>query len=38
MKTYSIDLRERVVRACDEAVGTQAEIADLFGISVSWIK
>jgi transposase len=31
-------LRERVVRACDEAVGTQAEIADLFGISVSWIK
>jgi transposase len=38
MKTYSIDLRERVIRACDEGKGTQAEIADLFGISVSWIK
>lgn len=38
MKTYSIDLRERVIRACDEGKRTQAEIADLLGISVSWIK
>ena len=38
MRTYSIDLRERVIRACDEGVGTQAEIAELFGVSVSWIK
>ena len=38
MSTYSIDLRERVMRACDEAKGTQLEMADLFGVSVSWIK
>jgi transposase len=38
MRAYSIDLRERVVRASDEAKGTQAEIAKLFGISVSWLK
>jgi transposase len=38
METYSIDLRERVIRACDEKVGTQVQIAELFGISVPWIK
>lgn len=38
METYSMDLRERVVRACDEKVGTQAEIARLFKVSVPWIK
>jgi transposase len=38
MRTYSLDLRERVVRACDEKVGTRTKIAELFGVSVSWIK
>ena len=38
MKTYSHDLRERVVRACDEKVGTRKEIAKLFGVSTAWIR
>jgi transposase len=38
MKTYSNDLRERVVRACDEKVGTRKDIAKLFGVSTAWIR
>lgn len=38
MKTYSHDLRERVVRACDEGRGTRPQIADLFGVSTAWIR
>lgn len=38
MKTYSNDLRERVVRACDEKVGTRKQIAKLFGVSTAWIR
>ena len=38
METYSMDLRERVVRAYDEEPGTQQEIARLFKVSVPWIK
>ena len=38
METYSMDLRERVIRACDQEVGTQGEIAEVFGVSVPWIK
>jgi len=38
METYSMDLRERVVRAYDEERGTQQEIARLFKVSVPWIK
>ena len=38
MKTYSMDLRERVVRACDEKIGTRQEIAELFGVSTAWIR
>lgn len=38
MKTYSQDLRERVVRACDERRGTRAQIAAWFGVSTSWIR
>ena len=38
MKTYSTDLRERVVKACDEKVGTRAEIAELFAVSTAWIR
>ena len=38
MKTYSTDLRERVVQACDERLGTREEIARLFGVSTVWIR
>ena len=38
METYSVDLRERVIRAYDDGVGTQDEVSVLFGVSVAWIK
>jgi transposase len=38
MKTYSYDLRERVVRACDEHRGTRQRVADLFGVRTAWIR
>lgn len=38
MKAYSQDLRERVVRACDQHRGTRQQIADLFGVSTAWIR
>jgi len=38
MKSYSQDLRERVVRACDEHHGTRQQIADRFAVSTSWIR
>ena len=33
-----MDLRERVVAACDARTGTLEEIATRFSISVSWVK
>jgi transposase len=38
METYSIDLRERIVRACDEKRGGREHIAKLFGVSTAWIR
>jgi transposase len=38
MRAYSQDLRERVVRACDERRGTRQQIADLFGVSTAWVR
>ncbi len=38
MGTYSMDLRERVVAACDEGVDTRAEVAERFSVSQSWIR
>ena len=38
MESYSMDLRERVVRACDERIGTRMEIAETFGVSTAWIR
>lgn len=38
MKTYSEDLRERVVRACDARAGTRQQLAALFGVSTAWIR
>lgn len=37
MEAYSLDLRERVVVACDEGVLTRPEIAETFGVSVSFV-
>jgi transposase len=33
-----MDLRERVVQACDEQHGTRERIARLFGVSTAWIR
>ena len=33
-----MDLRERVIQAYDARKGTQAEIANLFSVSVSWLQ
>ena len=37
MKAYSIDLRERVVAACDAGDSTREQIAARFSVSVVWI-
>lgn len=37
MEALSLDLRERVAGACDEGSDTQPEIAERFGVSVSFI-
>jgi transposase len=38
MKAYSMDLRERVVAACDARDATREQIAARFAVSVSWIR
>ena len=38
MKPYSMDLRQRVVAACDARDGTREQIAARFSVSVSWIR
>src|SRR2546421_9258891 len=38
MKAYSQDLRERVVRACDEGCLSHEQIARLFHVSTAWIR
>jgi transposase len=38
MKTYSLDLRTRVLNACDENQGRRQEIAQRFGVSTAWIR
>ncbi|MGH8694737.1 MAG: IS630 transposase-related protein [Burkholderiales bacterium] len=37
MEAYSLDLRERVLRACDDRAGSREEIAETMGVSVSFI-
>lgn len=37
MNAYSMDLRERVVNACDGGEGTREEIARRFRVSVAWV-
>ena len=38
MRPYSMDLRKRVVEACDARAGTREKIAERFSVSVSWIR
>jgi transposase len=38
MKAYSMDLRQRVVAACDKGDATREQIAERFSVSVSWIR
>ena len=38
MKPYSIDLRERVVAACDAGDPTRGQVAARFSVSVAWIR
>ena len=38
MKAYSMDLRERVVAACDAGDDTREEIAARFSVSVAWVR
>jgi transposase len=33
-----MDLRERVVAACDEGIDTHTEIAERFSVSTSWLR
>ena len=37
MKAYSMDLRERVLAACDDGMGT-AEAAEAFAVSPAWVR
>jgi transposase len=36
--SYSTDLREKIVRAYDERLGSQRAIAELFGVSRSFVE
>ena len=38
MRPYSMDLRERVMAACDRRDGKREEIAKRFGVSTAWIR
>jgi transposase len=38
MQAYSLDLRHRVVEACEQGQGSIAEIADQFSVSTYFIK
>lgn len=37
MKTYPIELRQRIIDAVDQQIGTYDEIAEMFGISERYI-
>ena len=38
MRAYSVDLRTRVVAAVDRQVGSQGAVAQLFGVSRTFVK
>jgi transposase len=37
-KPYSIDLRQKIVEVHQRGVGSQRRVADLFGVSVSFVE
>src|SRR4051794_6222076 len=37
MRSYSMDLRERVVAACDRGEWTREQVAERFSVSVAWV-
>jgi transposase len=38
MRTYSMDLRQRVIDACDSKTESRAQTAKRFNVSASWVK
>lgn len=38
MKPYSMDLRERIMAACEAGTDSKAEVAKRFHVSVAWVK
>ena len=38
MKAYSVDLRQKIVQACDKELGSRQYIADTFGVSRSFVQ
>jgi len=38
MKTYPLELRQRIIKAVDNKIGTKKEIAETFSVSTSWIR
>ena len=37
MRAYSVDLRQRVLAACDDGMGT-AEASETFAVSPAWVR
>lgn len=37
MRAYSMDLRQRVIDACDSGLGT-SEVAETFSVSPAWVR
>jgi transposase len=38
MTTYSTDLRQKLLHACERRLGSQRALADLFGVSLSFVE
>ena len=38
MATYSIDLRQKILQACARRLGSQRTLANLFGVSLSFVE
>jgi transposase len=38
MVSYSIDLRQKILHACERRLGSQQAIAHIFGVSLSYVE
>jgi transposase len=38
MASYSIDLRQKILHAYERQLGSQRAIADIFGVSLSFVE